>query len=168
MAADPDVFRGLVKWQMGTFFRDDALRQQFFPIIYAQFAATPSTIPGFLALNSDLVNVFRSNIASALAGRLNALDHIVRLAWGDQDRYFDVNEAQALQAIIPNSELILVKGAVTRVGTKSFSHEMRLHEADSMTHCATAKSVEVCFDTRERKAVAFPEDVRARLGKIVL
>ena len=111
MAADPDVFRGLVKWQMGTFFRDDALRQAFFPILYAQFAASPSTIPGFLALNSDLVNVFRSNIASALAGRLNALDHIVRLVWGDQDRYFDVNEAQALHAIIPNSELILVKGA---------------------------------------------------------
>ncbi len=110
MAADPQVFRGLIKWQMGTFFRDDAVRQMFFPILYAQFEASPSTIPGFLALNSDLVNVFRTNIASALAGRLAALDH-VRLVWGDQDRYFNVSEAQALQAVIPKSELILVKGA---------------------------------------------------------
>ncbi|MBV9359835.1 MAG: acyl-CoA thioesterase, partial [Betaproteobacteria bacterium] len=29
-------------------------------------------------------------------------------------------------------QLVLIKGAVTRVGTKSFSHEMRLYEAASM------------------------------------
>lgn len=63
-------------------------------------------------------------------------------------------------------QLILVKGAVTRVGTKSFSHEMRLYEADSMTHCATQKTVEVCFDTGERRGVALPEDVRAGLQRI--
>ena len=65
-------------------------------------------------------------------------------------------------------QLILVKGAVTRVGTKSFSHEMRLYEADSMTHCATAKSVEVCFDTSARQSVALPEDMKLKLGKIAL
>ena len=63
-------------------------------------------------------------------------------------------------------QLILVRGAVTHVGTKSFSHEMRLYEADSMTHCATQKTVEVCFDTRERKGVALPDDVRAKLRDI--
>ena len=63
-------------------------------------------------------------------------------------------------------QLILVRGALTRVGTKSFSHEMRLYEADSMTHCATQKTVEVCFDTRERKGVALPDDVRAKLRNI--
>ena len=65
-------------------------------------------------------------------------------------------------------QLILVKGALTRVGTKSFSHEMRLYEADSMTHCATQKTVEVCFDTAARKAVPLPGDVRDKLGKCVL
>lgn len=60
-------------------------------------------------------------------------------------------------------QLILVRGAVTRVGTKSFSHEMRMYEADTMTHCATQKTVEVCFDTAARRAVPWPEDVRARL-----
>ena len=64
-------------------------------------------------------------------------------------------------------QLILVKGALIRVGTKSFSHEMRLYEADSMTHCATQKTVEVCFDTAARKAVPLPDDVRDKLGKCV-
>jgi acyl-CoA thioester hydrolase len=63
-------------------------------------------------------------------------------------------------------QLVLIKGAVTRVGTKSFSHEMRLYEADSMTHCATQKTVEVCFDTTARKGVALPEDVKAKLARI--
>ena len=63
-------------------------------------------------------------------------------------------------------QLVLIKGAVTRVGTKSFGHEMRLYEADSMTHCATQKTVEVCFDTAARQGVALPEDVRAKLQRI--
>jgi acyl-CoA thioester hydrolase len=63
-------------------------------------------------------------------------------------------------------QLVLIKGAVTRVGTKSFSHEMRLYEADSMTHCATQKTVEVCFDTKARKGVPLPEDVRTKLHSI--
>jgi acyl-CoA thioester hydrolase len=64
-------------------------------------------------------------------------------------------------------QLVLIRGAVTRVGTKSFSHEMRLFEADAMTHCATQKTVEVCFDTQARKAVELPDDVRGRLQAIV-
>jgi acyl-CoA thioester hydrolase len=65
-------------------------------------------------------------------------------------------------------QLLLVKGALTRVGTKSFGHEMRLYEADSMTHCATQKTVEVCFDTAARKAVPQPDDVRDKLGRCLV
>jgi acyl-CoA thioester hydrolase len=65
-------------------------------------------------------------------------------------------------------ELVLIKGAITRVGTKSFSHEMRLYEADAMTHCATQKSVEVCFDTAKREGVALPEDLREKLKAVAL
>jgi acyl-CoA thioester hydrolase len=65
-------------------------------------------------------------------------------------------------------QLVLIKGAITRIGTKSFSHEMRLYEADSMTHCASQKTVEVCFDTTARKGVALPEDVRAKLQQICI
>ena len=63
-------------------------------------------------------------------------------------------------------QLVLIKGAVTRVGTKSFSHEMRLYASDTMTHCATQKTVEVCFDTKARKGVALPDDVRTKLTGI--
>ena len=63
-------------------------------------------------------------------------------------------------------QLVLIKGAVTRVGTKSFNHEMRLYEADSMAHCATQKTVEVCFDTKARRGVPLPEDVKAKLQRI--
>jgi acyl-CoA thioester hydrolase len=65
-------------------------------------------------------------------------------------------------------QLLLIKGAITRVGTKSYSSEMRLYATDTMTHCATQKTVEVCFDTKARKGVAFPEDVRTKLAAIVV
>jgi len=60
-------------------------------------------------------------------------------------------------------QLALVRGAFTRVGTKSFAYELRLYEADSMKHCATEKAVEVCFDTRERRGVPLPEDMLAKV-----
>ena len=64
-------------------------------------------------------------------------------------------------------QLILIKGAITRVGTKSFSHEMRLYEADSLTHCATQKTVEVCFDTQARRSAPFPAQWKDKLGKML-
>lgn len=64
---------------------------------------------------------------------------------------------------ITAGQLALVKGAVTRVGTKSFGYELRLYEADSMTHCATQKVVEVCFDTKARKGVPLPDDLKRKL-----
>jgi acyl-CoA thioester hydrolase len=61
-------------------------------------------------------------------------------------------------------QLILVTGAITSVGRKSFGYEMRLYESDSMTHCATQKTVEVCFDTVARKSAPLPPDVREKLA----
>src|SRR5688500_14728260 len=65
-------------------------------------------------------------------------------------------------------QLILIKGAITRVGTKSFGHELRLYEVDSMRHCATQKATEVRFDTKKRQGVPLPEDVAASLRAIAL
>jgi acyl-CoA thioester hydrolase len=67
---------------------------------------------------------------------------------------------------ITAGKLALIRGAFVRVGTKSFSYELRLYEADSMTHCATEKVVEVCFDTTERKGVALPEDIKHKLDAV--
>jgi acyl-CoA thioester hydrolase len=60
-------------------------------------------------------------------------------------------------------QLILVTGAITRIGQKSAMSEMRMYDADAMTHCATQKTVEVFFDTTQRALVPIPPDVRAKL-----
>ena len=64
-------------------------------------------------------------------------------------------------------QLVVVTGAFTRAGGKSFAYEMRLYEADSMTHCATQKTVEVCFDTAKRASVLLPDDVRQAIARQV-
>ena len=63
-------------------------------------------------------------------------------------------------------QLIVITGAFTRIGPKSASSEMRLYEADSMTHCATQKTTEVCFDTKARKSAPWPDDIRQRLVQV--
>jgi len=68
---------------------------------------------------------------------------------------------------ITAGQLALIKGAVTRVGTKSFAYEQRLYEADSMTLCATQKVVEVCFDTKARQGVPLPEDMKRKLEALL-
>ena len=65
-------------------------------------------------------------------------------------------------------QLTLIDGAFTRIGGRSFTYELRLHDADSMVHCATETVVEVCFDTAQRVAVPFPDDVRAALATMVV
>ena len=64
-------------------------------------------------------------------------------------------------------QLTLVTGAFMKVGQKSFTYEMRLYASESMTHCATQKTVEVCFDTSHRRSAAFPEDVREKIQQAV-
>jgi len=64
-------------------------------------------------------------------------------------------------------QLVLVTGAFTKVGQKSFQYELRLYESDSMTHCATQKTVEVCFDTKARASAPLPDEVRARIQRAI-
>jgi acyl-CoA thioester hydrolase len=68
---------------------------------------------------------------------------------------------------ITAGQLALIRGAFTRVGTKSFEYTLELYEADSMTHCATQRNVEVCFDTVKRRSVPLPDDVRAKLTAVL-
>lgn len=69
---------------------------------------------------------------------------------------------------ITAGQLILVTGAITRVGAKSQSYELRMFEVDSMKHCATQKATEVCFDTKLRKSAPWPDDIRAALARYCL
>ena len=64
-------------------------------------------------------------------------------------------------------QLTLITGAFTRAGDKSYSYEMRLYEAESMTPCATQKTVEVCFDTKARRSAAWPGNIREKILRAV-
>jgi acyl-CoA thioester hydrolase len=64
-------------------------------------------------------------------------------------------------------QLLLVTGSFARVGAKSISHELRLYESESMTHCATQKTVEVCFDTNARVSAAWPDDLRSKIQQAI-
>ena len=45
------LFRRMYHWQVGRFFRDPEAREQFVPLLYQQFAASPSTHEAFFGLN---------------------------------------------------------------------------------------------------------------------
>jgi hypothetical protein len=48
-------------WQVGRFFRDAEVRNEFVPLLYQQFDATPSARrPAFFRLNEDLLPTIRS------------------------------------------------------------------------------------------------------------
>ena len=64
-------------------------------------------------------------------------------------------------------QLIVVTGAFTKVGQKSIQYELRLYESESMTHCATQRTVEVCFDTKARASAPLPDEVRGRIQRAI-
>jgi haloalkane dehalogenase len=48
------IFRKMFWWQVGKFFSNHKTRDEFLPILYRQFEATPSSQPAFFGLNEDL------------------------------------------------------------------------------------------------------------------
>jgi acyl-CoA thioester hydrolase len=60
-------------------------------------------------------------------------------------------------------DLIVIDGAVTRVGTKSATFHLRMHHADSGALHATYDLVEVFFSPQTRASAPMPPAVRARL-----
>src|SRR4029434_2229180 len=64
-------------------------------------------------------------------------------------------------------QLVLVTGAFTKVGQKSFQYELRLYESESMTHCDAQKTGEVCFDTTARASAPLPDEVRGRIQRAI-
>lgn len=72
---------------------------------------------------------------------------------------FTIDYVRELKA----GDLLLVKGAFTKVGTKSITLLQRMYNADTQEHAATMETIEVFFDPAARKSAPMPEDVRARL-----
>ena len=49
------IFRRMYQWQVGRFFRDAEVRNEFLPLLYQQFDATPSARAGLLSLERRLI-----------------------------------------------------------------------------------------------------------------
>jgi pimeloyl-ACP methyl ester carboxylesterase len=109
IATDPRMFRWLYFWQVGSFFRDDPVRDVFLPKLYAQFAREPSSIPAFVALNRDLAAAIGAN--TIRAPELALFDGPVRIIFGDSDPYLNADLARSFHASLPTSELFLLPGA---------------------------------------------------------
>jgi haloalkane dehalogenase len=103
------IFRRMYQWQVGRFFRDAQVREQFVPLLYQQFDGTPSARPAFFRLNEDLLSTIRSR--THVLPRLREFRRPVRIIFGDADPYLNAGVARRFHEIFPTSELFLVPGA---------------------------------------------------------
>jgi pimeloyl-ACP methyl ester carboxylesterase len=103
------IFRRMYWWQVGKFFRDAEIRNEFVPLLYQQFDALPSTRPAFLRLNEDLLPTIRSR--SKIAFKLKEFRKPVRIIFGDADPYLNKGVAQEFHELFPASDLFLLPGA---------------------------------------------------------
>ena len=103
------LFRRMYWWQVGRFFRDVDIRNEFVPLLYQQFEATPSARPAFFSLNEDLRPTLRSR--SKMIPRLRAFRRPVRIIFGAADPYLNKGVAQRFHELLPTSELFLLPGA---------------------------------------------------------
>jgi pimeloyl-ACP methyl ester carboxylesterase len=105
-----DLFYRLYRWQVGRrFIRDQEVREEFVPLLYRQFEATPSSKPAFFALNSDLWGTLRSRAGAE--PELRAFGKPVRIIFGEADPYLNANVARHFHGLFPNSELFLLPKA---------------------------------------------------------
>jgi len=105
-----DQFRRMYRWQVGRrFIRDEEVREEFVPLLYEQFGATPSTRPAFFSLNADLRGTMRSR--SGAEPEMRAFGRPVRIIFGEADPYLNAGVARDFHEKFPNSELFLLPTA---------------------------------------------------------
>jgi pimeloyl-ACP methyl ester carboxylesterase len=105
-----DLFRRMYWWQVGRrFIRDEVMRKEFVPLLYEQFAVTPSTKPAFFSLNADLWGTMRSR--SGAEAEMRAFGRPVRIIFGEADPYLNAGVARRFHDPFPNSELFLLATA---------------------------------------------------------
>jgi pimeloyl-ACP methyl ester carboxylesterase len=115
------IFRRMYWWQVGRFFRDAEIRNQFVPLLYQQFDATPSARPAFFRLNEDLVGAIRAG--SKAASKLKELRRPVRIIFGASDPYLNKGVAQTFHELFPASDLFLLPTA---------RHFVQMHEPEEV------------------------------------
>jgi haloalkane dehalogenase len=103
------IFRRMYRWQVGRFFRDAEVRNQFVPLLYQQFDAAPSARPAFFRLNEDLLPTIRSR--TKIASKLKEFRRPVRIIFGASDPYLNKGVAQKFHELFPGSDLFLLSSA---------------------------------------------------------
>jgi haloalkane dehalogenase len=103
------LFRRMYWWQVGGFIRDTDVRREFVPLLYQQFAATPSAQPAFFRLNVDLLPMVRSR--NQMIPKMKEFRRPVRIIFGDADRSLNSGVARTFHEYFPGSELFLIPGA---------------------------------------------------------
>ena len=103
------IFHRMFRWQVGRFFRDAEIRNEFIPLLYRQFDAAPSARPAFFKLNEDLLPTIRSR--SDNISKLREFQRPVRIIFGDADPYLNRGVARSFHEFFPTSELFLLPGA---------------------------------------------------------
>jgi haloalkane dehalogenase len=103
------IFHRMFLWQVGKFFRDADVRDEFVPLLYRQFEVTPSARPAFFGLNEDLLPRIRSR--SKMIPTLRDFKRPVRIIFGDADPYLNKGVAQSFHQLFPTSELFLLPSA---------------------------------------------------------
>jgi pimeloyl-ACP methyl ester carboxylesterase len=103
------LFRRIFWWQVGRFFRDAEVRNQFVPLLYQQFEATPSARPAFYRLNEDLGPTIQAGTRAI--PKLEKFGRPVRIIFGASDPYLNSGVAQRFHELFPGSDLFLLPGA---------------------------------------------------------
>ena len=118
------IFSRMYRWQVGRFFRDADVRNQFLPLLYQQFDATPSARAAFFRLNEDLLPTIRAG--TKMIPKLREFRRPVRIIFGDADPYLNKGVARRFHELFPGSELFLVPGARHFVQMDEPEHVARL------------------------------------------
>jgi haloalkane dehalogenase len=103
------IFRRMYWWQVGRFFRDAEVRNQFVPLLYEQFDATASTRPAFFRLNEDLLGTIRAGAKTI--SKLKLFLRPVRIIFGASDPYLNKGVAHRFHELFPTSDLFLLPTA---------------------------------------------------------
>jgi haloalkane dehalogenase len=100
---------GATVWWPGEKGRMMEYAEHFVPLLYEQFAATPSTKPAFFALNNDLLGTVRSRAGAE--PEMRAFGRPVRIIFGEADPSLNAGVARDFHEKFPGSELFLLPGA---------------------------------------------------------
>jgi pimeloyl-ACP methyl ester carboxylesterase len=106
---DNFIFQRMYWWQVGRFFSDADVRDEFVPLLYQQFEAVPSARHAFFRLNEDLRPTIRA--CTKKAPKLKGFSRPVRIIFGDSDPYLNKGVAQNFHELFPTSDLFLLPGA---------------------------------------------------------